>query len=92
MKVFTVFLQAREDETKKFIYFEFIYDDTYQNYLDEYLLKLNLKNDDRLDVLANKNSKFLFCHFNDYLTCVSVSTKHVRHTTTSSDDLAIKII
>ena len=92
MKVFTVFLRAQEDETKKFVDFEFIYDNNYQNYFDEYLLKLNLKNGDRLDVLANLNSKFLFYHFNDYLTRVSVSTKPVRHNTTSSDDLAIKII
>ena len=30
MKVFTVFLRAQEDETKKFVDFEFIYDNTYQ--------------------------------------------------------------
>ena len=86
------FLQAQEDETKKFIDFESVYDDTYQNYFDEFLLNLNLKNDDRLDVLVNKNSKFLFYHFNDYLTCVNVPTKPVRHTSISNDDLAIKII
>ena len=85
-------MQAQEDETKIFIDFEFIYDDTYQNYFDEFLLNLNLKNDDRLDVLVNKNSKFLFYHFNDYLTRVSVPTKPVRHTLISNDDLAIKII
>ena len=28
------FLQAQEDETKKFIDFESVYDDTYQNYFD----------------------------------------------------------
>ena len=86
------FLQAQEDETKKFIDFEFIYSDTYQNYFDEYLLKFNLKNDDKLDVLANKNSKFLFYHFNDYLTRINVLTKPVRHTSTSNDDHAVEII
>ena len=86
------FLQAQEDETKKFIDFEFIYDDTYQNYFDEFLLKLNLKNNDRLDVLTNKNSKFLFYHFNDYLTRMNVPTKPVTHTSASNDHLAIEII
>ena len=85
-------MQAQEDETKKFIDFEFIYDDTYQNYFDEFLLKLNLKNNDRLDVLTNKNSKFLFYHFNDYLTRMNVPTKPVTHTSASNDHLAIEII
>ena len=86
--------QLQEDETKKFIEYEheFVYDDTYQQYYDEFLLKINQQNDDRLDVLSNKNSKFLFYHFNNFLTRVNVTPLPVRHSKTTKDDLAIDII
>ena len=50
-----VFFQLQEDKTKKFIERELMYDDTYQQYYDEFLLKINQQDDDRLDVLTNKN-------------------------------------
>ena len=86
------FFQLQGDETKKFIEYEFVYDDTYQQYYDEFLFKINQQDGDRLDVLTNKNSKFLFYHFNDFLTRVNVTPLPVRHSKTTNDDLAIDII
>ena len=40
------FFQLQEEETKKFIEHEFVYDDTYQQYYDEFLLKINQHDDD----------------------------------------------
>ena len=86
------FVQLQEDETKKFNEREFVYDHTYQQYYDQFLLKINQQDDDRLDVLTNENSKFLFYHFNDFLTCLNVMRLRVRHSKTTNDDLAIDII
>ena len=48
-----------------------MYDGTYQQYYGELLLKIKQQDDGRLDTLTNKNSKFLFCHFNNFLTRVN---------------------
>ena len=37
-----------------------MFDDTYQQYYDEFLHKINQQDEDRLDAVTNKNSKFLF--------------------------------
>ena len=47
------FFLAQEDDTEKFIDFEFIYSGSYEQYFNEYLLKINQKNDDAIDVLTN---------------------------------------
>ena len=54
MKALMDFFQQHEDETKKWIDFEFNYDDSL-DYFDKYLLQINQKNDDRLDVFTKKN-------------------------------------
>ena len=69
------FFQLQEDQTKKFIDFEFTYDETYQKYFDEFLLQINGQADNTLDLLTNKNSTFLFYHFNDFLSRVNIPTK-----------------
>ena len=69
------FFQLQEDHTKKFIDLEFTYDETYQKYFDEFLLQINGQADNTLDLLTNKNSTFLFYHFNDFLSRVNIPTK-----------------
>ena len=54
MKALMDFFQQHEDETKKWIDFEFNYDDSL-DYFDKYLLQIDQKNDDRLDVFTKKN-------------------------------------
>ena len=72
------FLLAQEDDTKKFIDLEFIYSGSYEQYFNEYLLKINQKNDDALDVLTNKNSNFSFYHYHDLLFDVNLDPLPVR--------------
>ena len=80
------FLLAQEDDTKKFIDFKFIYSESYEQYFNEYLLKINQKNDDALDVLTNKNSKVLFYHYNDLLFNINLDRLPVRHSRISDDE------
>ena len=44
------------------------------------------------NILANKNSKFLFYHFNDYLKQINEPTKSVFHTLVTDDKTALEIL
>ena len=43
-------------------------------------------------MLTNKNSKFLFYHFNDYLRQIHEPTKPVRHIVVLNDETALEIL
>ena len=43
------------------------FDTNYDSFLSKYLMSIKAKDDDRFDMLADKNFKFLFYHFNDWL-------------------------
>ena len=73
------FFENQEDGTKKWIDFEFALADDYENYFIKYLVNIKDGNDEKYDMLINKNSKFLFYHFNDYLRQVNELTKPVCH-------------
>ena len=86
------FLLTQEDDTKKFIDFKFIYSGSYEQYFNEYLVKINQKNDDALDVLTNKNSKVLFYHYNDLLFNINLDPLPVRHSRISDDEFPTETI
>ena len=86
------FFEAQEDETKKWIDFEFILSDNYSDYFVKYLINIKDGKDEKYDMLGNKNSKFLFYHFNDYLKQINESTKPVRHTAVADDETALEIL
>ena len=48
--------------------------------------------DKKYDMLTNKNSKFLFYHFNDYLKQINEPTKTVRHGVVLNDETALEIL
>ena len=56
------------------------------------MLKINKKNDDALDVLTNKNFKFLFYYYNDLLFDVNLDSLPVRHSRISDDEFGIETI
>ena len=58
----------------------------------KYLVNINQNEDQKYDILANKNSKFLFYYFNDYLAHINEPTKPVRHNEIIDDDFALDII
>ena len=59
------FFETQGDETKKWIDFEFILSDDCNDYFMKYLINVKDGEDEKHDMLANKNSKFLLYHFND---------------------------
>ena len=68
------FFKNQEDKTKKRIAFEFILSDDYEDYFMKYLVNIKDGEDEKYDMLTNKNSKFLFYHFKDYLKQINHET------------------
>ena len=58
MKAYMDSFNNKKMKPKKWVDFEFIYDDSYQDYFDKYLLQIDQKNNDRLDVLTKKIQNF----------------------------------
>ena len=86
------FFEAQEDETKKWIDFDFILSDDYDDYFMKYLINIKDGKDEKNDMLANKNSKFLFYNFNDYFKQINQPTKPVRHAVVTDDETALEIL
>ena len=86
------FFENQEDETKKWIDFEFVLADDYENYFIKYLVNIKDGNDEKYDMLINKNSKFLFYHFNNYLRQINEPTKPVCHSFLLNDETALEIL
>lgn len=66
------FFKNQEDETKKLIDFEFILSDDYEYYFMKHLVNIKDGQDEKYDMFTNKNSKFLFYHFNNYLKQIDI--------------------
>ena len=58
----------------------------------KYLVHIKDGKDKKYDMLTNKNSKFLFHHFNDYLRQISEPMKPVRHSAVADDYTALEIL
>ena len=85
------FFQQQEDSSKAFINFD-IFGDSYSDYFEQFINKFKAKEDDKYDVLTNKNSKYLFYKFNDSLATIGELAKAVRHSKITQDDVAIEAI
>ena len=86
------FFENQEDETKKWIDFEFVLSDNYEDYFMKYLANIKDGNDEKYDMLTNRNSKFLFYHFNDFLRQINEPTKLVRHSVVLNEKTALEIL
>ena len=79
MRASSFFFENQEDKTKQFLEsFELIITDSYDDYFIKYLINIKDENDDKFDILTNKNLKFFFCHFNDYLRQINEQVKLIR--------------
>ena len=85
------FFQQQEDSSKAFINFD-IFGDSYSDYFEQLINKFKAKEDDKYDVLTNKNSKYLFYKFNDSLATIGELVKTVHHSKITQDDVAIEAI
>ena len=86
------FFQQQENQSKAKINFEFSFTDSDEDYFDWLVQGFKGNEDQKFDVLTNKNSKYLFYWFNDYLERLLQPIKPVRHSIITDDDLALEVI
>ena len=86
------FFQQQENQSKAKINFEFSFTDRYEDYFDWLVQGFKGSEDQKYDVLTNKNSKYLFYQFNDYLERLLQPIRPVRHSIITDDDLVLEVI
>ena len=84
------FLLNQQDENKKKLPIDFSYDDNYTDYIIKYLPGINEVDDDKFDVLTNKNSKYLFHLFNKYQESRNRPKQFIRHSVISDNNYALR--
>ena len=86
------FFQQQENQSKGKINFELSFTGSCEDYFDWFVQGFKGNEDKKYDVLTNKNSKYLFYQFNDYLERLLQPIKPVRHSIITDDDLGLEII
>ena len=79
----------QQDPDKASIDFEFIFADSYKDYFQWLIVDFDSYEKTEPDVLTNKNSKFLFYCFNDFLQQRFREPKPVRHSTITDDYIVL---
>ena len=86
------FILKQQNPYTGYINHNFVFDRYYVTYFDWLLNGFTAYEKNKLDVFANKNSKFLFYHFNDYLKEARLELKQIKHPTVTQDYIAAEEI
>ena len=86
------FFQQQDDSSNAFINFDVISGDSHSDYFEWLINTFTAKQDDKYDVLTNKNSKYLFYKFHDSLATTGELAKAVRHSKITQDDVVTEAI
>ena len=60
------FILAQQDDSKKLLDARFTFGGDFEEYITKYPGGINAENDDKYDLLANKNLKYLFYQYHDF--------------------------
>ena len=82
------FLKMQQNNEKIYIKHDFYYSKSYQEYFKEQLKNVNAEVNARYDYFTNRNSKYLFYHFNILLNSGGELLK-IRHSEKIKDELPI---
>ena len=61
------FLLAQQNDNAAFIPKKFAYCRSFESYISQFLQAFSIDDEEKYDLFAHKNSKYLFYHFNDYI-------------------------
>ena len=86
------FILAQADPISGEIDHSFTFDRDYTTYFQWLTDAFNESTKNKLDIFTNKNSKFLFYHFNDYLQQSGRETIKIKHSVVTQDYLAAEKI
>ena len=86
------FIIAQQNPISGVIEHNFVFDRDYITYFDWLINGFSTYQKQKLDIFKNKNSKFLFYHFNDYLQQSKLELKKVKHSVVTQDYIAAEEI
>ena len=84
------FLMTQQNEDAAFIPKNFVYRNTFEKYINSFLSAFSIDDVEKYDLYSNKNSKYLFYRFNDYVKAYGNKRRKIRHTQKIKDSVGIK--
>ena len=84
------FILAQQNETKQIVNAKLHYGGSFQEYLRGYLAGINANIDARVDTLKNKNIKYLFYRYNDFVLSRGLGLSQIRHSQVSADEIVME--
>ena len=82
----------RQDETKQVVHATLTYKDSFPNYLKYFLDDINNETVEKFDFFTNKNVKYLFYKFNNYLLFNELNTVPVWHSKINENKIVMEEI
>ena len=82
--------RKKKNKTNKRIREKLYSGGTFEQYLSGFLPAFDVDADAKLDALTNKNIKYLFCRYNDYLVYKGFDPSPIIHTKLSTDEVVIE--
>ena len=92
MKSICGFFQQQENQSRANIKYHFTFTYTYEVYFEWLVHGFKGKEDQKYNILTDKNSKYFFYWFNNYLEHILEPIKPVRHIVITDDDLTLDVI
>ena len=86
------FFYKQQDSTKGIIDYDFVYSRGYVGYFDWLIHRFESYQKTRLDIISNKNAKYLFYRYNDILQQNDFKVKKIRHRVLTDDYFGIEEI
>ena len=87
---FHSFLLSQQNDEAAYVPKKFSYNDTFEKYITSFLKNFFIEDQEKFDLLAFKNSKYLFYRFNDFVKIYGNPRCKLLHTRKMFDSAALK--
>ena len=87
---FYSFLLSKQNEEAAFVPKKFSHSNTFEKYITSFLQNFSIDDQEKFDLLAFKNSKYLFYRFNDFVKMYGNPRYKLLHTRKMKDSTALK--
>ena len=87
---FYSFLLSQQNEEAAFVPKKFSYSNTFEKYITSFLQNFSIDDQEKFDMLAFKNSKYLFYRFNNFVKMYGNPRYKLLHTRKMKDSTALK--
>ena len=85
------FLMAQQNDETAFVPKKVSYENSFENYINSFLQSFSINDVEKFDLFSNKNVKYLFYKFNDYIRAWQ-QKKKIKHTQKIKDSVGLKKI